>query len=378
MQGFSFQGEASEHYQLLAKSSNSGLLNDDNSILVYTDSLHGTWVNRVGMVDGWEPDWWPAAVACVVIASLLLGFLTASTLVKSQMHRELVERMVPKSAIRKLERNQTVVDKFNIVSVFFADIVGYSGAAGSINPAQVMAVLNDLYTELDKIATRHGVYKVETVGNRYMVCAGAPVPETGRDAAKRVSLFALDAMSYIDNKFLTKEGDKILIRAGVASGPAVGGVVGKACPRWVLFGSTVDIASAMEKSSSKSRIQCDEVTSRLLGDSDMTFVLDRRADGVDIKGRGKASSYWIEKAACSMECFELKKGSVVLDPCGHILSEAMAKVHNLNVCPICRSKVEGRVTWTRDFPASKYADGADSDMEAGNTEGERTLTDVSG
>mmetsp|Transcript_11154 Transcript_11154/g.25332 ORF Transcript_11154/g.25332 Transcript_11154/m.25332 type:complete len:820 (+) Transcript_11154:127-2586(+) len=372
------RGEASEHYQLLAKSSNSGLLNDDNSILVYTDSLHGTWVNRVGMVDGWEPDWWPAAVACVVIASLLLGFLTASTLVKSQMHRELVERMVPKSAIRKLERNQTVVDKFNIVSVFFADIVGYSGAAGSINPAQVMAVLNDLYTELDKIATRHGVYKVETVGNRYMVCAGAPVPETGRDAAKRVSLFALDAMSYIDNKFLTKEGDKILIRAGVASGPAVGGVVGKACPRWVLFGSTVDIASAMEKSSSKSRIQCDEVTSRLLGDSDMTFVLDRRADGVDIKGRGKASSYWIEKAACSMECFELKKGSVVLDPCGHILSEAMAKVHNLNVCPICRSKVEGRVTWTRDFPASKYADGADSDMEAGNTEGERTLTDVSG
>merc|ERR1712060_574513 len=123
-----------------------------------------------------------------------------------------------------------------------------------------------------------------------------------------------------DTKFLTWEGDKLLVRAGVASGPAVGGVLGKDMPRWVLFGPTVNIASAMEKTSKKSRIQCDEAP-------------------------GDRAAYWIEKAAVTPQCFDLKKGSVVLDPCGHILSEKVAKGYPLKICPICCSKIEGRVTW---------------------------------
>merc|ERR1712176_1516643 len=232
--------------------------------------------------------------------------------------------------IRKLERDQTVVDRYNLITIFYADVVGYAGTASSMSPCQVMTLLNDLYTELDKIARRHGVYKVETVGNRYMVYAGAPEVETGRSAAKRVSLFALDAISYVDTKFLTKQGDKLFIRAGVASGPAVGGVLGKDMPRWVLFGPTVDSASAMEKTSKKSRAQCDD----------------------------------------------LRKGSVVLDPCGHILSENVARGYALKVCPICCSKIEGRVTWKREVPAKCIDDGgsANFDMEAGVPDVEKTVT----
>ncbi len=63
---------------ILAKSANSALLNDENSIIVETESLHGIWSNKVGNVDGWQPSWYPAAVAVVVLISLLFAFLTAS------------------------------------------------------------------------------------------------------------------------------------------------------------------------------------------------------------------------------------------------------------------------------------------------------------
>lgn len=246
-----------------------------------------------------------------------------------------------------------------------------------MTPVQIMKMLNDLYSELDKIAKRHGVYKVETVGNRYMVAAGAPRQESARLAAKRVALFAIDAMAYVDNIFLTSQGDKVHLRAGLASGPAVAGCIGKSMPKWTLFGNTVDLASMLEKTSKKMRIQCSEVTYRLLHDSPgMKFVLTQRTDkegkvGVDIKGRGHEITYWIEKASPCQNCFELQKGSFVLDPCGHVLCAECNKTHDLNVCPTCRSAIKSRAKWEGESP-HKVLDISNASfemMESGESEG---------
>ena len=311
--------------------------------LIYHDS--------VGMVGtkGWNPHWWPTAVACVVVASLLLMVLTAMTMVKSYLHKDLVKRMLPKQAIRKLQRGQTVVEKYNIVTVFFADIVGYTGAAGSMRPTQVMKMLNELYTELDKLAEKHMVYKVETVGNQYMVVAGAPNRVTGRVGAQRVALFALDAMNFV-SKYQTKEGDKILIRAGMASGPTVAGVVGQAMPRYCFFGETVDFASKMESTSKKMKIQVSEMTYRLLLDCvNLKFVMTKRMEGgiagVDINGKGQQVTFWIEKASPCEKCFELATGSFALVPCGHIMCAECNEKYNRLPCPTCRCKVDDRVEW---------------------------------
>lgn len=335
----------------LAWSEQADKLNEGNSIEVMTESLHGTWVNRVGMVGtkGWNPHWWPTAVACVVVASLLLMVLTAMTMVKSYLHKDLVKRMLPKQAIRKLQRGQTVVEKYNIVTVFFADIVGYTGAAGSMRPTQVMKMLNELYTELDKLAEKHMVYKVETVGNQYMVVAGAPNRVTGRVGAQRVALFALDAMNFV-SKYQTKEGDKILIRAGMASGPTVAGVVGQAMPRYCFFGETVDFASKMESTSKKMKIQVSEMTYRLLLDCvNLRFVMTKRMEGgiagVDINGKGQQVTFWIEKASPCEKCFELATGSFALVPCGHIMCAECNEKYNRLPCPTCRCKVDDRVEW---------------------------------
>ena len=374
------QGEPTKNFGMLAKSENSHLLDDSNSIVIETESLHGIWQNRVGIAseNGWNPEWWWPAVASVIVAAVLLGFLTAATLVKGQLHRDLVEKMMPKKAIKKLQRGQTVIEKYNLVTVFYADLVGFSGAKNSMSPVQVMNMLNDLYTELDKIAKRHGVYKVETVGNRYMVVGGAPNQESARVAAKRVALFAIDAMAFVDNIFLTTNGDKLYIRAGIASGPAVAGCVGKAMPHYTFFGETIDLASRLEKTSEKMKLQCSEVTYRLLRDAPgMKFVFTKRVDkegnvGVDIKGRGNHVTWWLEKASPCENCFELTKGSYILDPCGHVLCAKCNDVHNLNVCPTCRCKVDGRTEWAGIAP-NKIVDieNASFDvMESGTSEAE--------
>lgn len=286
---------------LLAESPKSDLLDATNSIVVQTESLHGAWENRVGNLSGWSPSWYPAAIAGVVLTSFLLALLTASTLVERQLHRNLLYKVLPRSAIAKLHRGQTVLEKFNLVTIFFSDIVGFTSMAGSMRPIQVMKMLNELYTELDKLVEKHKVYKVETIGDAYMVVGGAPARVPAPLAAERVALFAIDAVQLVKD-FRTKDGDKIIIRAGLASGPTVAGVVGHAMPRYCFFGDTVNFASRMESTSKSLQIQCAEITFRLLLDApNMNFELPKRVEGdivgVNIKGKGHQVTYWIEKAS---------------------------------------------------------------------------------
>jgi len=160
--------------EILAESPDMDQIDDANAISVETETMHGTWVNKVGRKIGWSPPWYSAAVAGVVLSSLLLGILTASTLVERQLHRNLLYKVMPRRAIAKLHRGQTVLDKFNLVTMFFSDIVGFTSMSGSMRPIQVMKMLNDLYMEFDKLVEKHQVYKVETIGDAYMVVGGAP------------------------------------------------------------------------------------------------------------------------------------------------------------------------------------------------------------
>uniref|UniRef100_A0A7S1FMU1 Phosphodiesterase n=1 Tax=Corethron hystrix TaxID=216773 RepID=A0A7S1FMU1_9STRA len=297
---FSLFKKADDQVQLLAESKNAHLLQKNNSIDVPIYTANGEWINRVGYVHGFRPRWRKPLDLAIVVISLIFTLLLAMCLIERQSHKSLLYKVMPKKAIYKLHRGQTVVERFNLVTIFFSDIVGFTSMAGEMLPNQVMEMLNDLYVELDKITARHGVYKVETIGDAYMVVGGAPNRCSPSEAARKVALFALETMKLMKT-FRTKDGHQIVLRAGLASGPVVAGVVGTDMPRYCFFGNTVNLASRMESTSKKSKVQCSETTYRLLRDAqNYVFDLESRIEngvhGIQVKGKGLQSTWWVNDA----------------------------------------------------------------------------------
>lgn len=99
-----------------------------------------------------------------IIGSLLIATLFALLLVERHQHKILLYKIMPKNAIEKLNRGHTVVERYNIVTIFFSDIVGFTSLAGELSPIRVMEMLNELYNNFDLISKKHNVYKVETIG----------------------------------------------------------------------------------------------------------------------------------------------------------------------------------------------------------------------
>jgi len=187
-----------------------------------------------------------------------------------------------------------VVEVFHEATIFFCDIVGFTTIAKEMSPLNVMRLLNSLYTEFDELVEEHQVYKVDVVGDAYMVVGGAPEKEDCAEAAAKVAKFALSALELVAKK------DGIQIRCGIASGPIVAGVVGRRMPRYDFFGDTVNTASRMETTSLPGCLQVSEATKELLlrcSDSS-DFKIHSRVDpagqeGVHLKGRGHMKTYWI-------------------------------------------------------------------------------------
>jgi len=310
-----FNSTSGENYDVpitIATSKYGAFLTDENSVVRTVQTVNGEWTNRVGYIDGYEPDWYDAAVVGVAVLAAIMAIMLGIILVERKLHKMLLFKIMPRKAIKKLHRGQTVIERYNMVTIFFSDIVGFTNMAGTMRPVQVMKMLNALYKEFDRIAAKHDVYKVETIGDAYMVVGGCPDRCNGVRGAEKVALFAIDIIKMVKEEFRTENGSSIQIRCGLASGPVVAGVVGNAMPRYCLFGDTVNLASRMESTSKTMKIQCNEVCYRLLRDApNYAFALHERmneqsgnikgtasqiSSGVMIKGKGMMQTWWIQRA----------------------------------------------------------------------------------
>jgi len=175
-----------------------------------------------------------------------------------------------------------------------------SQISGDITPVEVMDMLNEIYAHFDELIERHKVFKVDSIGDTYIAIGGGPDGCLGLEGAEKVALFALDTMEFVKN-YQFRENMKISLLAGLASGPVVAGVVGKALPKYTLFGDTVNFASRMESTSQEMKIQISEMTHRLLEDSSLyVFETEQRetrdGKGVYMKGKGCVKSWWLQGA----------------------------------------------------------------------------------
>ncbi|XP_071509396.1 speract receptor-like [Diadema antillarum] len=204
----------------------------------------------------------------------------------------LLHRMLPKPVANQLKRGMQVVpESFDCVTIFFSDIVGFTKLSSMSTPFQVVNLLNDLYTLFDDIISYYNVYKVETIGDAYMLVSGLPIRNGNRHAAEIAStaLHLLDAVQKF--KIRHRPEDTLKLRVGMHSGPVVSGVVGLTMPRYCLFGDTVNTASRMESNGEPLKIHCSSESKAILDEVGGYDLTERGL--VFMKGKGDLMTYWI-------------------------------------------------------------------------------------
>ncbi|XP_059841196.1 uncharacterized protein LOC132402335 [Hypanus sabinus] len=217
---------------------------------------------------------------------------TQDLLQEKQKTDSLLYSMLPRQVADDL-RQGIVSDahSYSSATVYFSDIVGFTQLSSASTPYEVVHFLNCLYTTFDDIIDHHDVYKVETIGDAYMVVSGVP-KENGLNHAGEIANMALDLVSVCRSFVIPHMPDKKLkIRAGIHSGPVVAGVVGTKMPRYCLFGDTVNTASRMESTSEALKIQCSSSTSDLLKEIG-GYVLACRGPLL-VKGKGEMITWWV-------------------------------------------------------------------------------------
>ncbi|XP_043196646.1 uncharacterized protein LOC122367528 isoform X2 [Amphibalanus amphitrite] len=191
----------------------------------------------------------------------------------------LLYQMLPPTVAQQLkQRKQVSAETYQSVTIYFSDIVGFTELASESTPMQVISLLNALYKMFDSRIELYDVYKIETIGDAYMVASGVPQRTQGKDHAAEVASMALDLLHATENFVVPHmPGERLQIRIGIHTGPVVAGVVGTKMPRYTLFGETVNVASKMEATGQPFKIHITAATKEALD----------RAGGFIVKLRGE-------------------------------------------------------------------------------------------
>ncbi|XP_073331589.1 atrial natriuretic peptide receptor 1-like [Pagrus major] len=218
---------------------------------------------------------------------------------EKQRTDRLLYSMLPKQVADDLRQGKPLqAQSYVSATIFFSDIVGFTQLSSSSTPYQVVDFLNKLYTTFDDIIDNYDVYKVETIGDAYMVVSGVP-QENGILHAAEIASMALDLVGVCRTfRIPHKPNTQLQIRAGIHSGPVVAGVVGTKMPRYCLFGDTVNTASRMESNSLALKIQCSSSTFYLLEEIG-GYLLECRGT-LQVKGKGDMVTYWLEGKKMSL------------------------------------------------------------------------------
>jgi adenylate cyclase len=200
----------------------------------------------------------------------------------------LLTNILPATIAQRLKdpSRNIIADKYDDASILFADIAGYTKRASDTTPSDLVRFLDRLYTDLDALVDRHGLEKVKTSGDSYMVVSGVPVPR--EDHIEALACLALDmAEAVADLK--DPQGREVPLRIGLAAGPVVAGVVGARKFFYDVWGDAVNVAARMETTDVEGRIQVpQDVYERL----NHAFLLEERGK-VDVKGKGAMHTWYL-------------------------------------------------------------------------------------
>merc|ERR1712172_3106 len=203
---------------------------------------------------------------------------------------DLISQMLPKKVaddLAKGKSNEEVCEAYEMVTMLFSDIVTFTVICSHLKPLQVVQLLNNMYTLFDFLCDQNAVYKVETIGDAYLIVAGCP--NKAANHAIKICDMAFDMMDGISMLKDPSNGEAIHMRIGRHSGPVVAGVVGLKMPRFCLFGINVGLTEKFESNSKPDQIHISEKTQELL--SSQYKVEERTDEGLSMKVGGYRSFF---------------------------------------------------------------------------------------
>ena len=250
---------------------------------------------------GIQPRWaLDTAFVTTTAGACLLIFLTvwyamrevsraeAAMEVEYSRSEALLTNILPATVAAKLKdpAHGTIADRYDDAAILFADIAGYTEQSSEISPTELVRFLDRLYTTFDRLVDRHGLEKIKTTGDAYMVVSGAPTPRP--DHIEAIADLALDLCRAVA-ELRDPRGEPVPMRMGIAAGPVVAGVVGARRFFYDVWGDAVNVASRMESTDIIGRIQLPQnVFERLRHD----FVLEERGE-IEVKGKGVMRTWFL-------------------------------------------------------------------------------------
>ena len=206
---------------------------------------------------------------------------------EQEKSEQLLLNIFPAAIAKRLKNNQTAIaDYFPDVTILFADIVGFTTLSSRVSPIQLVSWLNHIFSTFDRLAEKHGLEKIKTIGDAYMVVGGLPLPRP--DSAEAIAEMALEMQQAVQD-FCIMTGQHFQIRIGINTGPVVAGVIGIKKFIYDLWGDTVNVASRMESSGLPGKIQ---VTTETYNRLQHKFNFQKRGP-ITIKGKGQMITYWL-------------------------------------------------------------------------------------
>ncbi|XP_023573023.1 guanylate cyclase soluble subunit beta-2 [Octodon degus] len=218
-----------------------------------------------------------------------LCILSKHLAIEKKKTETLLYAMLPEHVANQLKEGKKVAaGEFETCTILFSDVVTFTNICAACEPIQIVNMLNSMYSKFDRLTSVHEVYKVETIGDAYMVVGGVPVPI--RSHAQRVANFALGMRISAKEVMNPVTGEPIQIRVGIHTGPVLAGVVGDKMPRYCLFGDTVNTASRMESHGLPDKVHLSPTAYRAL--ENQGFEIIERGE-IEVKGKGKMTTYFL-------------------------------------------------------------------------------------
>jgi guanylate cyclase len=229
----------------------------------------------------------------IIVFSVIYYFVHEKNLAYRLLSREqdrserLLLNVLPTTVAGRLKGGEQIIaDHYDQASILFADMVGFTPLSTEMEPAETVAVLNSLFTDIDRMVDHYGVEKIRLIGDNYMAAAGIPTPRD--DHASVLTRLAMDICAYVSH-MPSIHGRRIVFRIGINSGPVVAGVVGQKKFAYDVWGDTVNLASRMESQGEPGRIQITASTFELIKDE---FECEPRGE-ILVKGKGLMKTWFV-------------------------------------------------------------------------------------